>query len=110
MKSRLVAAIVGSLIVTSTAWADELKNVDAQMVSFKKRIDNGKRDKSLTGEEAARLDAEYDALTRMIAEAKRDGKITHEEKRMIDERQDALGRMIFKQKHDAEGRPAQAKK
>ena len=107
MKAFFAAAVAWLMISTSTAWAADIRGAEEQMAGLKKRIENGKRDRSLTGEEASRLDAEYEAVARLIADAKRNGKVTREELKTIEDRQEALGRMIYRQKHDAEGRQAQ---
>lgn len=111
MRNQIIHACAAIILTTSAAWAaddtvkpDAVAKIDQRMVHFKERIDTGKANKSITGDEATRLTTEYDAMARMIADAKADGKVTRAELKAIQERQAAFGKTIYADKHNADGK------
>lgn len=116
MRNAFMHAVASVLLTTSAAWAaddaakpDQVTKVEQRMENFKKRIDGGKSNKSLTSEEAAKVDAEYGAIQKMIVDAKSDGKVTPAELQEIHKRQAAFSKEIFAEKHDTQGTQLSAK-
>jgi uncharacterized membrane protein YebE (DUF533 family) len=117
MDTKFISAIAAIFMATTTVWAasdvaspDKVAKVEQRMANFKKRIDSGKANQSLTPSEATKADAEYEGISKMIASAKADGKVSQEELNAIQERQNAFSKSIHAEKHDTEGKQLPDKK
>lgn len=116
MRFQLTSVLAAVLLTAAPVWAanhvakpENVAKAEQRMDGFKKRIDAGKANKSLTPDEANKMDAEFLAIGKMLADAKADGHVTSDELKAINQRQATFGKLIYQEKHDTEGRQTSVK-
>lgn len=97
----LAAAAVASLGAVP-AFADDIEGTAHRQ---QERIQQGRRDGSLTRHEVFELEREQAQIRGLIQRARADGRIDPYERREIERAQDAANRHIFVERHDAQSRP-----
>src|SRR5882762_9670723 len=101
-KHRLIpyAVLTAGLLVAGGASAQSMSGIDAREAYQQDRIQDGRRDGSLTRGEAARLNQGEQRIERYEAHARADGVVTPGERQRLDGMLDRQGRQIYQQSHD----------
>ena len=115
---KLATLAAGLLIVSATAvsandghrwngWGggwNSGNRVDNRQHNQADRIENGRRDGSLTTQEYWHLKQEQARIAEMERRAKADGHVSREERRRLEQAQDAASRHIYQERHDGQRR------
>jgi hypothetical protein len=104
MKRTMLA--LGLVLASTTyagawGWSD---SIDAREANQARRIEQGRRDGSLTRSEYRWLEREQQQIRGMERRARADGYISPQERYDIRRAQDAASRHIYHERHDAERR------
>ena len=98
---------LGVLIAGTTlaaAYGSSTPGIDATQANQRWRIEQGRRDGSLTPAEYRRLLDEQRRIEMMESQAKADGHVSHAERERIRRAQDAASQHIYQERHDSERR------
>ena len=81
-------------------WEGNRYNIDERESNLDKRISDGRRDGSLTGEESRHLRNQEEKVEREEDKRRADGRLSSHDREVLDKRMDNLSKHIHKERHD----------
>lgn len=102
MKKILVFGIMLILLLTAwTVWAGSADSIRARMDSVQRRIDDGVKAGTLTGQEAKSVQNELNSIRQGFDSAVQNG-LSDREKKHFNQRLDTLSKRVYRERHDKE--------
>jgi hypothetical protein len=96
------AALLATTGIANARDYSRYDEIDQRQANQQQRIEQGRRDGSLTREEYRRLMAEQERIADMERRAKGDGRVDRHEAARIRQAQDEASRHIYQERHDSE--------
>jgi hypothetical protein len=96
------AVLSAGLLAAGGASAQSMGSIDAREANQQERIEQGRRDGSLTRSEAYRLEQGEQRIDRYEAHARADGVVTPAERQRLDNMLDREGHSIYRESHDGQ--------
>ena len=102
LRSLPYAVLAISLLAAGGASAQSMWSIDQREANQQQRIDEGRRDGSLTRSEANRLQQNDNRIERYEARARSDGTVTSSERQRLDSMLDRQGQAIRRERTDGQ--------
>ncbi|MFO1085631.1 MAG: hypothetical protein U1E21_13775 [Reyranellaceae bacterium] len=96
------AILSAGLLAAGGASAQSMWSIDQREANQQERIEQGRRNGSLTREEYYRLEQGQNRIENYERRARADGVVTRQERQQLDNMLDRQGRQIYRETHDSE--------